>query len=63
DLLFAVPATIDTAKLEVGQSLLATAKIGSDGSLSLAGLASDERIKGAENEKATQGDMISSKPK
>lgn len=57
DLLFAVPSTIGTAKLEVGQSVLATATIGSDGALSLTGLASDERAKGAEDAKSLQGDL------
>lgn len=57
DLVFAVPATIGTAKLEVGGSVLATATIGSDGALLLTGLAGDERTKGAEDAKAIQGDM------
>lgn len=63
DLLFTVPATIDTTKLKVGQSVLATATIGTDGSLALTGLASDERTKGADDAKAAQGDLAPSKPK
>ncbi|HXS32511.1 MAG TPA: hypothetical protein VN758_01890 [Solirubrobacterales bacterium] len=62
DLLFAVPPTIDTAKLEVGQSVLATATIASDGALALTGLASDERAKGAEDAKAIQGDLVAKRP-
>jgi hypothetical protein len=62
DLLFAVSATIDTAKLEVGQSVLATATIGADGALALTGLASDERVKGAEDTKAIQGDLVAKRP-
>jgi hypothetical protein len=58
DLVFAVPATIDTAKLEVGGSVLSTATIGGDGALALTGLASDERTKGAEDAKAIQGDLV-----
>ncbi len=63
DLLLAVPPGIDTAKLKVGQSVLATATIGADASLSLTGLASDERLKGADDAKATQGDLVLAKPK
>ncbi len=62
DLVFAVPATIDTAKLEVGGSVLATATIASDGALALTGLASDERTKGAEDAKAIQGDLVAKRP-
>jgi len=62
ELSFAVPATIETAKLEVGQSILATATIAADGALALTGLASDERTKGAEDAKSIQGDLVSSKP-
>jgi hypothetical protein len=63
DLLLAVPPGIDTSKLKVGQSVLATATIGTDASLSLTGLASDERLKGADDAKATQGDLVPAKPK
>lgn len=62
DLVFTVPATIDTAKLDVGQSVLATATIGSDGALALTGLASDERARGAEDAKAIQGDLVATRP-
>jgi hypothetical protein len=62
DLVFTVPAEIDTTKLEVGQSVVATANIATDGGLTLTGLASDERTKGADDAKAAQGDLISSKP-
>lgn len=57
DLLFSVPPTIDVAPLKPGQSIVATATIGADGSLTLTGLASDERTKGAEDESAAQGDL------
>lgn len=61
DLLFAVPPGIDTSKLEVGQSLLAGAGIGAEGTLTLTGLASDEHLKGADDAKATQGDLVPEK--
>ncbi len=63
DLLFSVPAGIDAGKLAVGSSILANADIAADGSLALTGLASDERLKGADDEKATQGDLVPEKPK
>jgi hypothetical protein len=56
-LVFTVPATIDTAGLKLGQSVLATATIGPDGALALTGLASDERTGGAGDAKAAQGDL------
>jgi hypothetical protein len=63
DLLCAVPPSIDLGKVEPGQSVLLSADIAPDGVLSLTGLASDERLKGADNAKATQGDLIPEKPK
>jgi len=57
-LVFTVPATIDTVGLKLGQSVLATATIGPDGSLALTGLASDERTGGADDAKAAQGDLV-----
>jgi hypothetical protein len=57
DLVFTVPAEIDTGDLVVGQSVAATATIGEDGSLVLSGLASDERIEGADDTTATRGDL------
>lgn len=57
DLTLTVPAKIKTAGLKLGQSLLATAEVAEDGTLTLAGLASDEGLKGAEDEKAAQGDL------
>jgi hypothetical protein len=41
----------------VGKSVAATATIGEDGSLTLSGLASDERIDGADDTTATRGDL------
>jgi hypothetical protein len=61
DLLFDLPAAeIDLTRLRVGDSILATATIGADGTLSLIGLASDERTKGADDGKAMQGDLAES---
>jgi hypothetical protein len=63
NLTFSVPAGIDPSALAAGESVLASADIGADGSLTLTGLASDERLEGAEDEKATQGDLVPEKPK
>lgn len=63
DLLFTVPAEIDTSGLVAGDSVLANANIAADGALALTGLANDERLKGAEDEKAAQGDLVAKKPK
>jgi hypothetical protein len=58
DIAFTVPKGIDTKRLQVGDSVLATATIGADGSLALTGLAGDEKTKGADDAKATQGDLV-----
>lgn len=63
DLVFAAPKSIDLGGLKVGDSAAATAAIEADGSLRLTGLASDERTKGADDPKATQGDLASQTPK
>lgn len=63
DITLNVPAGIDITKLTVGDSFLATADIGTDGSLTLTGLASDERTKGAEDAKSAQGDLVPKKAK
>lgn len=63
DIVFSVPQSIDLKGLKVGDSATATAAIGADGSLSLTGLASDERSKGADDADATQGDLVSQAPK
>jgi hypothetical protein len=57
DLVLAVPKRLKTAKLSVGDSLLATAEVGAGGALTLAGLASDEGRKGAEDSTSAQGDL------
>jgi hypothetical protein len=58
DLLFDLAAEdIDLSKVQVGDSILATARIGTGGKLSLTGLASDERTKGADDGEAVQGDL------
>ncbi len=57
DLLLTVPASIKTTKLKVGDSLVATATVEEDGTLTLAGLASDEGRKGASSTSQAQGDL------
>ena len=57
DLLLAVPAKIKVAKLEIGESVVATATVEADGSLTLAGIAGDEGRKGAEDASLAQGDL------
>lgn len=61
DTTLAVPADIDVTKLTVGDSFLASADIASDGSLTLTGIADDERTKGAEDVKTAQGDLVPKK--
>lgn len=63
DILFTVPEGIDLGKIEVGDSVAATAAIEAGGALTLTGLASDERAKGADDAALTQGDLSSHKPK
>lgn len=58
DLVIAVPPKLATAKLVPGDSVLATAEIGAAGELTLKGLASDERSKGADDAATTQGDLV-----
>jgi hypothetical protein len=62
DVVLTVPAAVDTKKLKVGESVTATATFGEDGALTLAGLASDERYKGADDFEATQGDLAVEEP-
>ena len=57
DLVLDVTPEIDTSALTVGESVSATADIGTDGTLTLKGLAGDERTKGADDAEATQGDL------
>jgi hypothetical protein len=57
DLSLTVPAKIDARKLVAGDSYLATATIEPDGSLTLAGIASDEHTKGADDPADAQGDL------
>jgi hypothetical protein len=61
DLLLTVPAAVDVSQLAVGESVAVGADIGADGSLTLTGLASDEHTKGADDEGATQGDLVPTK--
>jgi hypothetical protein len=62
DVVLTVPAAIDMKKLKVGESVTATATFGEEGSLTLSGLASDERSKGADDFDATQGDLAVEEP-
>jgi hypothetical protein len=57
DLLVAVPSAIKTAKLKVGDSIIATATLEAGAPLTLAGLASDEGTKGAEDAALAFGDL------
>jgi hypothetical protein len=57
DLTLNVPPTIDTKKLEPGDSYLATATVEKDGTLTLSGIASDEHRKGADDAGSAQGDL------
>ncbi|HEY6730945.1 MAG TPA: hypothetical protein VI039_07965 [Solirubrobacterales bacterium] len=57
DLTLTVPASIKTAKLKAGESIVATATVEEDGTLALAGLASDEGTKGAEATALAFGDL------
>lgn len=57
DLVLTVPKQLKTAKLTVGDSVLATAELGADGTLTLAGLAGDEGAKGAADDSTAQGDL------
>lgn len=57
DLLLTVPPAIKTAKLKVGDSVVATATLEAGGPLTLAGLASDEGTKGAEDATLAFGDL------
>jgi hypothetical protein len=59
DLFVSVPARISVEDLEPGDSVLATAEIAEDGRLTLAGLASDERTKGADDAATARGDLVS----
>lgn len=56
-LTLAVPPEIDSAKLEPGDSYLATATLEPDNSLKLAGIASDEHTTGANDLATAQGDL------
>lgn len=58
DLILTVPAKLATDELEPGDSVLATAEIGTAGELTLKGLASDEHTRGADDPDATQGDLV-----
>jgi len=57
DLALTVAEDIDTTKLKPGDSYLATAEVQPDGALTLTGIASDERKKGAEDPSSAQGDL------
>lgn len=57
DLALAIPPGIDHSLLKPGDSYLATATVEPDGTLTLAGIASDERRKGADDAGSAQGDL------
>ncbi|HEX5610400.1 MAG TPA: hypothetical protein VFX45_09960 [Solirubrobacterales bacterium] len=53
-----VPGSIKLGKVAVGDSVLGMVEIEPGGGLKLTGLASDERTKGADDAKATQGELV-----
>ncbi|HEX5984358.1 MAG TPA: hypothetical protein VFY69_09140 [Solirubrobacterales bacterium] len=57
DLLLTVPPHIRTSQLKPGASVVATATVEEDGTLTLAGLADDDGRKGAEATTTAQGDL------
>ena len=57
DIVLSIPGRFKTAGFQLGDSVVATATIGEDGTLTLAGLASDERTRGAEDTASAQGDL------
>jgi hypothetical protein len=57
DLTLAAPKDIDLELLEIDQAVLATANVDEDGTMSVAGLASDEGIDGADDIDQLQGDF------
>lgn len=57
DLTLTIPKSIDATKLKPGDSHLVTATVDEDGSLRLAGIASDEQTKGANDPALAQGDL------
>lgn len=57
DLLLAVPPSVKTAHLEVGDSVVATATLDPGAPLTLTGLAGDEGTRGAENAALAFGDL------
>ncbi len=57
DLLLTVGPKITASKLKVGESLLATATVDANGSLTLTGVVSDRQTKGADDPKTAQGDL------
>ncbi len=57
DVQLTVPPTIDAARLESGDSYLVTATVEPDGTLTLSGIAGDERRRGADDPSSAQGDL------
>jgi hypothetical protein len=57
DVQLTVPPTIDAARLEPGDSYLVTATVEPDGTLTLAGIVSDEHRRGADDPSSAQGDL------
>jgi hypothetical protein len=56
-LTLAIKEGIDTSKLKLGDSYLATAELAEDGSMTLKGIACDEHTKGADDPVSAQGDL------
>lgn len=59
DLTIAASKDIDLGLLEVDQPVIAAVEVGEDGELSLAGIASDAGLKGADDAEQLQGDFAS----
>ena len=57
DLLLELSPKVDAGRLEAGDSIVATVEVAEDGTLTLTGAASDERVKGADDAKSAQGDL------
>jgi hypothetical protein len=57
DLLMGLPTGIDPGGLRPGDSVLASAEVGADGSMTLTGIVSDEGIRGADDASSAQGDL------
>ncbi len=57
ELLMQLAPRLDPAKLGAGDSVVASLEVAGDGTLTLTGVASDERAKGADDASSAQGDL------